>query len=177
MPLNADPSGSGALDYLENLRTIAEIATAFAGFTGVVIVLGHRAAGAWSEVERTTIRILLETSIGVVFFALLPTAFILNLSAPTTWRLAAGLLAAYHSAILFRADVLDRRQAGQLLGRRIDWGLSITGIFSILANALVASGFVPQAAAIIYTLALLHLLLVAALAFVALLLSGGRPAA
>lgn len=165
------------MDHFENLRTIAEVATAFAGFTGVVIVLGHRSAGAWSAAERSTIRNLLEAAIGVVFFALLPAAVALNLAISTTWRLAAGLLAIYHVAILVRADVLDRRQGGQLIGRELDWGLSITGVVSILATAGVACGLVPYAAALIYTLALLHLLLVAALSFVALLLSGGSPAA
>ncbi len=165
------------MDHFENLRTIAEVATAFAGFTGVVIILGHRSAGAWSDAEQSTIRILLEAAIGVVFFALLPTVFALNLAIPTTWRLAAGLLTMYHLAILLRADVLDRRQAGQLIGRRLDWGLSITGIISILATALVAFGLLSYAAALIYTLALLHLLLVAALSFAGLLLSGGKPAA
>ena len=165
------------MEGTDALLTIAEVATAFAGFTGVVIVLGRRSAGTWSDAERSSIRILLEASIGVVFFALLPTVFVLNLSTPTTWRLAAGLLTVYHLTILFRADVLDRRQARQFLGRRLDWGLSITGIISILATALVALGFVPQAAALIYTLSLLHLLLVAALSFAGLLLSGSRPAA
>jgi ABC-type transport system involved in cytochrome c biogenesis permease subunit len=63
---------AGTLDQLENLRTIAEVATAFAGFTGVVIILGHRSSGSWSASEHSTIRILLEASIGTVFFALLP---------------------------------------------------------------------------------------------------------
>jgi len=162
---------------MENLRTIAEVATAFAGFTGVVIVLGRRSAGGWTPAESSTIRILLEASIGVVFLGLLPPALVLNLSASTTWRVCAGLLAAYHSAIMFRADVLDRRQAGHLLGRRRDWALSIVGLGSIAACAAVALGFVGRAAELIYTLSLLYMLFVGALSFAALLLSGGRSAA
>ena len=36
------------MEQAETLRTIAEVATAFAGFSGVVVVLGHRAQRAWS---------------------------------------------------------------------------------------------------------------------------------
>jgi hypothetical protein len=162
---------------MENLRTIAEVATAFTGFTGVVIVLGRRSAGGWTPAESSTIRILLEASIGVVFFGFLPPVLALNLPTATTWRLCAGLLALYHAVIMFRADVLDQRQAGHLLGRKRDWALSIVGLGSIGACAAVALGFVGHAAELIYTLSLLYMLFVGALSFAALLLSGGKPAA
>jgi hypothetical protein len=160
------------------LRTIAEVATAFAGFTGVVIVLGHRSAGIWSAGEESTIRVLLETSLGAVFFALIPSIIVSSFPTPiTAWRMSAGLLTVYHLAAMIRADVLARRQAGQILGRKLDRGLTVGGALSTCATALVALGFASEAAALIYTLSLLWVLLVAALCFGALLLSGGRPAA
>jgi len=166
------------VDQLENLRTIAEIAAAFAGFTGVVIALGQRAAGRWLPAEKSTIRILLETSIGTVFFAMLPAILGTTIQNPTTtWRTCAGLLTVYHVAILFRSDVLDRGQAGQLLGRRLDLIASGTGYISSCATAGVALGLLAEAAQLIYMLSLLWLLLVAALSFVGLLLASGRPSA
>jgi len=162
---------------MDNLRTISEVATAFAGFTGVVIVLGRRSAGGWTQPESSTIRILLEASIGVVFFSLLPPILVLNISSSTTWRVCTGALAIYHLVIIFRADVLDRRQAGHLLGGKRDWALSIVGLGSIAACTTVAFGCLAHAAELIYTLSLLYMLFVGALSFAALLLSGGRSAA
>lgn len=112
-----------------------------------------------------------------MFFALLPPVLVRNIPGSTTWRVCAGPVAIYHLVIMFRADVLDQRQAGHLLGRRRDWGLSIVGLGSIGACALVALGFAAHAAELIYTLSLLYMLFVGALSFAALLLSGGRAAA
>lgn len=166
------------MDQAENLRTIAEIAAAFAGFTGVVLILGQRSVGTWSPAEASTIRVLLESSIGAVFFALLPNIILPAFVSPiTTWRVSAALLTVYHVAAIARSDLLDRRATAELLGRRLDWGLTIGGLISSGATAVVALGFVTGAAALIYTLSLLYILLVAALCFGALLLSGGRPAA
>jgi hypothetical protein len=103
------------MDQFENLRTIAEVATAFAGFTGIVIVLGHRSSGAWSASERSTIRILLETSIGTVLFALLPAIILRGFSSPFTgWRVSAGLLTVYHLATAV-TDFVQCQDFGQRL--------------------------------------------------------------
>jgi len=170
--------GGEALDQAENLRAIAEVAIALAGFTGVVIVLGQRSAGSWSAAERSTIRVLLESSLGAVFFALFPAIIVSSFPAPiTAWRLSAGLLTVYHLAAIVRADIVDRRGTAQFLGRKLDWGLTIGGLISSCATAVVALGFAAPAAALIYSLSLLYMLLVGALCFGALLLSGGRPAA
>jgi hypothetical protein len=166
------------MDQLENLRTIAEVATAFAGFTGIVVVLGHRTSGAWSTSERSTIRILLETSIGTVLFALLPAIVVQSFSSPFTgWRVSAGLLTVYHLAIVVRADVLARGEAGHVLGRMIDWGGTALSVVSMCFTGAVALGYAGNIASLVYTLSLLHFLLIAALSFGALLLSTGRPAA
>jgi len=170
--------GGGTLDQAENLRTIAEVAIALAGFTGVVIVLGQRSAGTWSAAERSTIRVLLESSVGAVFFALFPAIVVSSFSAPiTAWRVSAGLLTVYHAAAIARADILDRREAAHILGPKLDWGLTIGGLISMCATAAVALGIATPAAALIYSLSLLYMLLVGALCFGALLLSGARPAA
>jgi hypothetical protein len=166
------------LDQLENLRTIAEVATTFAGFTGIVVVLGHRSSGAWSASERSTIRILLETSIGTVLFALLPPIILESFSSPFTgWRVSAGLFTAYHLAIVVRADFFASGEAGQILGRAIDWGGSAVSVVSMGCTGAVTLGYAENIAPLVYTLSLLHLLLIGALSFGALLLSTDRPVA
>lgn len=47
-------------DYL---FTIAEIAVALIGFSGVVAVLGHRGKGSWQPAERVRLLALTEPSI------------------------------------------------------------------------------------------------------------------
>lgn len=166
------------MEQADNLRTIAEVAIALAGFTGVVIVLGQRSIGTWSAAERSAILVLLESSIGAFFFALFPVIVVPSFSAPITgWRLSAGLLTLYHVAAIIRADIVDRREAARILGRKLDWGLTIGGLVAICATFIVALGFAAPAAVLIYSLSLLYMLLVGALCFGALLLSGGRPSA
>lgn len=166
------------MDQADNLRTIAEVAIALAGFTGVVLVLGQRSVGTWSAAETSAIRVLLESSIGAAFFALFPAIVVSSFSDPIGgWRLSAGLLTLYHVAAIARADIVDRGEAARVLGRKLDRGLTIGGLCSIVATSIVALGFAAPAAVLIYSLSLLYMLLVGALCFGALLLSGGRPTA
>ncbi len=74
------------------LQTFAEVGVAMAGFTGVVFVLGNRATGEWSRVEKLWFHILLSSSAHVVAFALLPLVLESYLSTSTAWRWSAGLL-------------------------------------------------------------------------------------
>ena len=77
------------------LSTIAEIALGLAGFSGVVVVLG-RQPGAFSKVESGRLVLLLVSSIGAMFLALLPLALApLELSASLLWRVSAGTFIAF----------------------------------------------------------------------------------
>ena len=72
------------------LSTIAEIALGLAGFSGVVVVLG-RQPGAFSRVEAGRLVLLLVSSIGAMFLALLPLSLApLELSDSLLWRVSAG---------------------------------------------------------------------------------------
>ena len=79
---------------------------AITGFTGVVFILGSRARGEWSIVENQWLRVLLETSLCVVVFALFPVVLDSSLATATVWRISAGLLgiaaAWIYIAALFR---------------------------------------------------------------------------
>ena len=57
------------------LQAMAEIAVAFAGFTGVVAAFGHGGAVPWSAGDRLRFQTMLGTSLAALLFALLPFVF------------------------------------------------------------------------------------------------------
>ena len=59
------------MDIVELLIGIAEIATALAGFTGVVVAFGSRSEGAWHPGDRLRLGFLLEASLTAGGFSLL----------------------------------------------------------------------------------------------------------
>ena len=77
------------------LQTIAEIATALAGFTGVVAFLGERARGKWRAVDLFRFNNLLTTSIAALILSFAP-ILIYKLGAPESaaWRWSSGMAAA-----------------------------------------------------------------------------------
>ncbi len=94
---------------MEILATFAEIGFTLAGFTGVVVVLGRRAAGEWMPLDRLRIHIMLEIAALVVAFSLLPYIVSpLGLSDLARYRLC-GLLFAFAHAISVGAILLRRR--------------------------------------------------------------------
>ncbi len=91
------------------LQTIAEIAIALTGFTGVVAVLGERGRGKWRAVDLFRFSNLLMTSIAVLFLAFVP-ILIHKLGAPelTAWRLSSGMAAAYILVAVTRGRSIRR---------------------------------------------------------------------
>ena len=85
------------MDEGENLRTMAEIAVALAGFTGIVVVMGHRALGTWAELELLRLKMLLITSLAVLFFSLLPLVLMtLNWTSNRIWTICNSAIALTH---------------------------------------------------------------------------------
>ena len=77
------------------LSTIAEIALGLAGFSGVVVVLG-RQPGAFTRVEAGRLVLLLVSSIGAMFLALLPLSLApLEISSSLLWRISAAAFMAF----------------------------------------------------------------------------------
>ena len=95
------------MDIVELLIGIAEIATALAGFTGVVVAFGSRNQGTWLPGDRLRLAFLLEASLTAAGFALLSLlAFSWLQDDAMTWSLMSGLW------VLFTAGSLwnSRRQ-------------------------------------------------------------------
>jgi hypothetical protein len=157
----------------ETLRTLAEIGIALAGFTGIVAVLGRRARGDWTPLELAQMRLLLEASLGVVFFSLLPVLLQMAVeSHQTTWRIANVFLAVFQISIMalfFRRALLVAVPNLPASGRRVAYPLAGAGIAVIAAQLLAGIGMVREAS-LTYLLGLIWFLVIAALTFVYLLL-------
>ena len=132
------------MDAQTTLSTIAEVAIALAGFTGVVAVLGNRRKNDWTSEERLQLRVLVETSMTALFASFTP-----------------GVL--YLTNML--AYMVRARNAQPTLGQRL---LLPVGIATVLAHFLAAAGIMPWYIAI-FVIGLLQQVFIAAYNFVLLL--------
>jgi hypothetical protein len=77
------------------LTTLAEVAIAIAGFSGIVVAFQNRAVD-WSEMDKLRFSALLQLSFGCVFFSLVPIVlYLMNPSEPFVWRWSSGLWLVY----------------------------------------------------------------------------------
>ncbi len=73
------------------LTTLAEVAIAIAGFSGIVVALQNRAL-VWSETDKMRFSMLLQVSFEGVAFSLIPIVlYLMHLSEPLVWRWSSGL--------------------------------------------------------------------------------------
>ncbi len=172
------------MEHHDILRTLAEVATAFAGFTGIVVVLGGRARGEWRSNETTAVTVLLASSLGVVFFGFVPDlARAAHLEPGQAWRASTFLFATYHLVVILasfrvRKGVLARGEPH--FGPRAIVPVSLAGGLSIiLGQILTAAGLSSSWLFFFYLLGLLWMLAIATLMFAVLLLDtrSSRPAA
>jgi hypothetical protein len=161
----------------ENLRTIAEIAISLAGFTGIVAVLGRRARGEWTPLELLRLRLLLETSLGVLFCSFLPALLLAaGVGATSGWRVANLVQALLHSgglvALRGRVHRLDPDHWPPS-ERRLSLVLVPVSLGLVAAQLLVAAGPLAGRGYLWFLLGLVYLLFLAVLHFVVLLFPEG----
>ena len=85
------------MEGAEQLLTIAEIGAAFAGFTGVIGVLGRTPGAVVPAATRARFWLMIEFSIATIFFALIPFA-IFNFTAPSevlVWSISSAVMAVF----------------------------------------------------------------------------------
>ncbi len=165
---------SGILEHQDILHSLAEVAIAFAGFTGVVMVLGGRENGAWQPDDAPALIALLGCSLGVVVFGFVPDLARASHLEPThAWRVSGLLLGSYHLAIIvahsrarWRVNLRGERQIGRS-GPLM--AVHVIGISLVLAQFLTVAGFFSPWLFFSYLLNLVFLLLMAGYAFVAIL--------
>lgn len=155
------------MEQSETLRTIAEVATAFAGFSGVVVVLGRRDKSEWTYEDTSGIVMLLFSSLGVVFFAFVP--LLVEAAGVPVWRISNGLFGVYHLLFLIWAFNRTLRAEKILTPWWVVLVTAAVGLVTIGFNFLVAAGFFQTLSFFAYLAGLVWLLAMATTFFAALL--------
>jgi hypothetical protein len=151
------------------------VATAFAGFTGIVVALASRARTDWSSNHINAIAALLASSLGVVFFAFVPDLVrAARLETDQAWRISTCLFAAYHVVVIVtayraRARALSSGET-DLIPRRAALLLPVGGFSIIVAQFLTGAGFLQPWLFFFYLLGLLWMLAIATFVFAVLLM-------
>jgi hypothetical protein len=152
------------MDPTEVLVGVAEIAVAFTGFSGVVIVFGRRAEGTWLPEDRFRLSLLLETSLLTAGWALLALVF---WHAPgirdSAWTLSSLLWSIYGIGTVLnsiRRNSRLRREYPDLRERVSPRLFNVfvlmlipTFILLQIANVIFWQEFLPFLAALVFSLA------------------------
>jgi len=165
----------------EILQTIAEVAAAFAGFTGVISVFGRLGDSddGWSLQGA---RSIIESSLATILFALVP--FVVSgfgAGSPAVWRVSSGLFLALVLAgalggarriwqVAGSGDTSAVRMSPLFLGVSAVIGL---GMFALLAANVL--GFSFGSPATVYLLCLMGPLAVAGLTFLQMVVRASAP--
>ena len=173
------------LEHSELLLTVAEIAVAFAAFSGLVSVLGKAHTQLQPHVAANRLQSVLLTSLLATAFSLfpfLPTSFGANETA--TWRVSAGLFAASWLVYTISAFLRIRRLIGQGVQRItlafLSWLNGTLYLVGIVALFVTSLGLFPDQIQGFYVFGLFVLLFTSGTVFVRLFLSlvrGESPAA
>ncbi len=144
-------------DPIETLRLLVEAGIAVAGFSGVVVVFGRRAEGAWSLIERQRLEVLLSSSLSVVFLSFAALVLLHSGVDPvTTWCISSGtwsIIAVFQIALQAhrsaRADPDDPELPHRAWRMTL---LGLTGAMALLsvANAVFIREFWPFMAALVW---------------------------
>ena len=171
------------MEHSSVLQTLAEVATAFAGFTGIVVALAGRARKDWQSNHITAIAVLLASSLGVVFFAFVPDLLrAARFETDPAWRIATLLFATYHVVVIVVAFRARGRAASggemDLIPRRSVPLSLVGGVSIVVGQILTGAGFLQPWLFFFYLLGLLWMLAIATFLFAVLLLdtkSTGPP--
>ena len=80
------------------LFTIAQIAVGLAGFSAVIVTLNPRPIREWDSTDRLNLRLLIQISIYVIFFSLLPPLLSIPFDNHLIWLLALWAYGIIHMA-------------------------------------------------------------------------------
>ncbi len=147
--------------YENALSTLAEVAIAIAGFSGIVSVFGRRSSGHWSPAERSRLFGLLIMSFTALLFCVVPFVLLsIPVSESTCWRSLSLLLAVSRvgsiRVVLGNALGALRTPRSEREVSLVASGIFITGDFlvvvGLLANVFVLGVVWPYLAAIIWIL-------------------------
>jgi len=173
--------GGASVDQSELLLTLAQIGMAFAGFAGLVSLLGRPDPRASTRLNEIRFRSMVELALTLAAFALLP--FVpaeFGLPAAVSWRLSSSGYAVASAAFLGSSVVRNRRSMGRvLIAGRVTASLMLACAGLALALCLNAAGAFGGRESGVYCGALFFHFLGASFFFIRLLygaLAAGSPA-
>lgn len=155
------------MEIEEAVFTIAEIAVALAGFTGIVVVLGSR-GDVWDDSEILRLHTLLRASLSALFCSFVPLVVTeIGLEAVGVWELSALIIGSVMAVNLVIFGVRSRGTVLPLSQRMYFVGGAVIslGLFSAAAGVL-------ENGSLAVLVGLLWQLFIAAQNFVQLLVSG-----
>ena len=160
----------------ENLHIVAEVGIALAGFSGVVVALGHR-SGRAAGIAR--LWLLLAQALGAVIFAFVPLLLeAAGLEPSANWRVTNGAISVFGCSIIL-AIVLEQGslilEQGSAGNWRLGWwggiGVTLIAITIYVLLAIHALGGFPSSGAFLNLLGLVWLLAMAGMNFILLVVA------
>jgi hypothetical protein len=133
------------------LAALAEVAVAFAGFSGIVVAFRRRNPGAWSRLDRFRFRFMVEFSLATLALSLLP-FFLSELGLPESrvWGLSSVVLGG--GAFLYLVRSVVRLHAfliaGEPVSRRLAAVSVAVGIGITISAFLNAAGSFSRASGV-----------------------------
>lgn len=127
------------MERADVLQTIAEVATAFAGFAAIVFAVRSR-GGALVAGDRLRLQVMLGSSLSTVAFSFVPLWLLqVGVAPSTTWGLSSGLIVLY-LGIMVPRDIRQQRrisvrEAADFGGRSVVAVLAVAALLSQLINA------------------------------------------
>lgn len=130
------------MEATEVLTVLAEVAVAFAGFSGIVTAFRRRDPDHWSPLDRFRFRFMVEFSLATLSLSLTPLMLAgLGLAEPALWQISSLLLGVGALLYLLRSWLgLRRIVAG---GDAVSWGLA--GVSVAMGIAIAVSGLANAA--------------------------------
>jgi len=129
------------VEHSDTLLTLAEIAIALAGFTGIVGVLGRGTQDPTRAISWLRLRTMLEVSLRNAAFAVLPIPFLALVSSETiVWRVASG---AYFVAVVAYAMLRRRSESPTTVGPALTRPFIVllpVSLLACIANVLGLGG-------------------------------------
>ncbi len=152
------------MDPADVLQTVAELAVAFAGFSGIVAALGPRSEGGLFPEDRVRLSVLIGASLSTAAFALLPLLLFEPVGVPgTVWKIASAVYLPYGLAVVVVGERQTRRARAEdpeLVNRvsRLPMLLSTFVVFPLVlalqvANVALWGRFTPYLVALVWGLA------------------------
>ena len=129
------------LPDLEIFMALSALGLTVTGFSGLVAVLGRRAAGSWSDEDRLQLVQLLELSLALTFASLIPVLVGVAVHQTTALSISTVLVGVFHLVVMLRGflTVASSDKPSLSLPKSLMFIFFIGG--SLLIIGALASGF------------------------------------